>query len=78
MHAMIRCLTESTMSETDSRARDHTAIISKFEEFLEANGFEPVYLSEISLRPACRKRRCAAAAMSISGWARSAISGCGA
>ena len=47
IHAMIRCLSESTMSEADSRARGHAAIISKFEEFLEANCFEPIYLSEV-------------------------------
>ena len=49
IHAMIRCLTESTMSEVDSRTRNHAAVISKFEEFLEANCVEPIYLSEICI-----------------------------
>ena len=47
IHAMIRCLTESTMSEVDSPGRNHLAVISKFEEFLEANCVEPLHLSEI-------------------------------
>ncbi len=40
-------LTESTMSGANSRARHHAAIISKFEEFIEANCVDPIYLSEI-------------------------------
>jgi transcriptional regulator GlxA family with amidase domain len=40
-------LTESTVSGANSRARHHAAIISKFEEFIEANCVDPIYLSEI-------------------------------
>lgn len=64
IHAMIRCLTESTMGEADSRARNHMAVISKFEEFLEAQCGEPIYIAEIcvatgvseaTLRRCCRE-----------------------
>jgi AraC-like DNA-binding protein len=47
IHAMLRCLTERTVIEMDSRARYHMAAMSKFEAFLEANCDQPVYLSEI-------------------------------
>jgi AraC-like DNA-binding protein len=46
-HAMIRCLTESTAIEMDSRERSHVTVISKLEEFLAANRSEPIYLREI-------------------------------
>ena len=77
IHAMIRCMTERTVIEVDSRARSHMAAISKFEAFLEAHFDQPVYLSEFALPSACPKARCVAVAMSISGWARSDISGSG-
>jgi AraC-like DNA-binding protein len=47
VHAMIRCLTESTIVELDSRAQSHATVILKFEELLAANCSEPIYLSEV-------------------------------
>jgi len=47
VHAMIRCLTESTVIDSDSRALSHTAVISKLEELLAANCSQPIYLSEV-------------------------------
>jgi hypothetical protein len=47
VHTMVRCLTESTVIEMDSRAQSHMTVISKLEEFLAANCSEPIYLSEI-------------------------------
>jgi hypothetical protein len=78
IQAMIRCLTESPATKMDSRARSHMAAISKFEEFLASNRDQSVYLSEIYAATGGRKARCVAAAMSISGWGRSGIFGCGA
>lgn len=61
---MIRCLTDSTVTEMDSRARCHMGATSKFEEFLATNCDQPVYLSEIcaaigvsesTLRRCCRE-----------------------
>jgi AraC-like DNA-binding protein len=47
VYAMIRCLTESTVIEMDSRVQSQVTIISKLEEFLAANCSEPIYLSEL-------------------------------
>jgi AraC-like DNA-binding protein len=47
VHAMIRCLTESTFTEMGSGERKHMAVISRFEDFLAANWTRPVYVSEI-------------------------------
>jgi AraC-like DNA-binding protein len=64
IHLMVRCLTEGAFLETTSAAIRHKAIVSRFEEFLEANPAEPLYLAEIcaaiqvperTLRVACEE-----------------------
>jgi AraC-like DNA-binding protein len=61
---MIRCLTESASSETTAGGRRHDMIVARFEEFLEANPDQPLYLTEIcaaigveerTLRVACEE-----------------------
>jgi AraC-like DNA-binding protein len=61
---MIRCLTEGESSEMTSGGRRHDMIICRFEEFLEANPDQPLYLTEIcaaigvaerTLRAACEE-----------------------
>lgn len=47
VHAMIRCLADGTGVETSDRERRFSAIITKFEEFLDANPGRPFYLTEI-------------------------------
>ena len=47
IHLMVRCLTEGAMTEMDTRARSHAAVISKLEEFLSANRTQAIYVSEI-------------------------------
>jgi len=44
---MIRCLTESASSETTAGGHRHDMIVARFEEFLEANPDQPLYLTEI-------------------------------
>jgi AraC-like DNA-binding protein len=64
IHLMIRCLTESASSGMTAGGRRHDAIVSRFEEFLEANPDTPLYLTEIcaaigvaerTLRVACEE-----------------------
>src|SRR5258708_20053261 len=59
---MIRCLTESASSETTAGSHRHDMIVPRFEEFLEANPAQPLYLPQIcaaigvaerTLRAAC-------------------------
>src|SRR5258708_2341142 len=59
---MIRCGTESAWSETPAGSHRHDMIVARFEEFLEANPDQPLYLTEIcaaigvaerTLRAAC-------------------------
>ena len=47
MHLMVRCLTEGRLSELTPGDRRHDAIMTRFEEFLEANPDRPLYLTEI-------------------------------
>jgi AraC-like DNA-binding protein len=47
IHVMVRCLAEGAGVETTKRGRHHDAIIARFEEFLEANPDQPLYLIEI-------------------------------
>jgi AraC-like DNA-binding protein len=47
VHAMVMCLTENMQIDEGGRARRHSDVIARFEEFLTANEGEPVYLAEI-------------------------------
>jgi AraC-like DNA-binding protein len=47
VHLMIRCLTEGASSGMTTGGRRHDVIVSRFEEFLEANPDQPLYLTEI-------------------------------
>jgi AraC-like DNA-binding protein len=44
---MIRCLTEGASSGMSTGGRRHDTIVARFEEFLEANPDQPLYLTEI-------------------------------
>ena len=64
IHLMIRCLTENVASELTAGSRRHDSIVARFEEFLEANPDQPLYLAEIcaaigvserTLRAACEE-----------------------
>ena len=61
---MTRCLTDSISSTTRLGKQRHDVIVSRFEEFLEANSDQPLYLAEIcaaigvaerTLRAACEE-----------------------
>lgn len=63
-HVLIRCLAEGAGIEHAERFRRHSAIMARFEEFLEANRGRPLYLTEIcsaigaaerTLRGACEE-----------------------
>jgi AraC-like DNA-binding protein len=47
IHVMVRCLAEGAGVEPTMGARRHDAMIVRFEEFLEANPDQPLYLTEI-------------------------------
>jgi AraC-like DNA-binding protein len=47
IHVMVRCLGEGAGVETTTGGRRHDAIVSRFEQFLEANPDRPLYLTEI-------------------------------
>ena len=62
IHLMIRCLAEGNSFGMTAGGRRHDLIIARFEEFLEANPDQPLYLTEIcaaigvaerTLRAAC-------------------------
>jgi AraC-like DNA-binding protein len=64
IHLMIRCLAEGNSFGMTAGGRRHDLIISRFEEFLEANPDRPLYLTEIcaaigvaerTLRAACEE-----------------------
>jgi AraC-like DNA-binding protein len=64
IHLMVRCLTEGMPSGTTAGNRRHDLIVTRFEEFLEANPNKPLYLPEIcaaintaerTLRVACEE-----------------------
>jgi AraC-like DNA-binding protein len=64
IHLMIRCLTEGASLEMTSGRRRHDTIVARFEEYLEANPDQPLYLTEIcgaiavserTLRVACEE-----------------------
>jgi transcriptional regulator GlxA family with amidase domain len=64
IHLMIRCLIEGASSGMTTGGRRHDAIVARFEEFLEANPDQPLYLTEIcaaigvaerTLRAACEE-----------------------
>jgi len=61
IHLMVRCLTEGTSSKTSAGARRHDAIVARFEEFLEANPSQPLYLTEICAAIAVSERTLRAA-----------------
>jgi AraC-like DNA-binding protein len=46
VHAMVACLTDTQSSRAESTG-GHARIIERFEDFLEARRYEPVYLAEI-------------------------------
>ena len=47
VHAMVRCLTESIPVGKGATNRRHAAVIARFQELLEANHDQPLYLAEI-------------------------------
>jgi AraC-like DNA-binding protein len=62
IHLMIRCLTDSVSLPMSAGSWRHHRIVAQFEEFLEANSDQPLYLAEIcaalgvaerTLRAAC-------------------------
>ena len=62
IHLMIRCLTDSVQSSTRVGGLRHDLIVARFEEFLEVNPDQPLYLTEVcaaigvaerTLRAAC-------------------------
>jgi AraC-like DNA-binding protein len=65
IHLMVKCLTEGAVSAMSNGSQRHEVIITRFEEFLEANPNTPLYLPEIcaavgvaerTLRAACEER----------------------
>jgi AraC-like DNA-binding protein len=61
IHLMVRCLTEGAASKVTYGVRQHDLIVARFEEFLEANPDQPLYLTEIcaAIGVAERTLRCA-------------------
>jgi AraC-like DNA-binding protein len=64
IHLMVRCLTEGAASKVSHGVHQHGMIVARFEEFLEANPDQPLYLTEIcaalgtgerTLRSACEE-----------------------
>jgi AraC-like DNA-binding protein len=64
IHLMVRCLTEGATSKVTHGVRQHDLIVARFEEFLEANPHQPLYLTDIcaaigaaerTLRAACEE-----------------------
>jgi AraC-like DNA-binding protein len=64
IHLMVRCLTEGAPSKITAGGHRHHMIVARFEEFLEANPDQPLYLTEIcgaiavserTLRVACEE-----------------------
>lgn len=47
IHIMVRCLAEGTAVASSTGSRRHDAIVARFEEFLQANPDQPLYLTEI-------------------------------
>jgi AraC-like DNA-binding protein len=47
MHAMIMCMTDGGPVEMGVAARQHLAILARFEDFVAANDNRPLYLAEI-------------------------------
>ncbi len=47
IHLMVRCVTEGVSSGMTTGGRRHDVIVARFEEFLEANPDQPLYLTEI-------------------------------
>jgi AraC-like DNA-binding protein len=63
-HIMVRCLAEGAAVEATTCSRRHVTIVARFEEFLKANLYRPLYLPEIcaaigiaerSLRASCEQ-----------------------
>jgi transcriptional regulator GlxA family with amidase domain len=64
IHAMVMCLSEGLSLKMTEGGRRHDAILARFEEFMEANPDQPLYLTEIcaaigvaerTLRVACEE-----------------------
>lgn len=64
IHLMVQCLAEGACVETTTGGRRHDAIMSKFEDYLAAHPYRPLYLTEIcagigvaerTLRAACEE-----------------------
>lgn len=47
VHAMVACLVEGTLIRVRPSDVRHSAIVARFEEFLAAREFQPVYLEEV-------------------------------
>jgi len=47
VHLMIRCLTEGFFSTMSTGSRRHDRIVARFEDFLEANPNQPLYLTDV-------------------------------
>jgi AraC-like DNA-binding protein len=47
LHVMMRCLSEGEPVPDRAAARHHSAIMARFDGFLAANRYEPLYLAEI-------------------------------
>ena len=46
-HIMVRCLADAADGKTSTHHRSAHAVIARFEDFLEANCYRPLYLTEI-------------------------------
>ena len=66
VRAMILCLAGDMLDGTRPHTGRHGKAIAKFEDFLAARQYEPVYMAEIARQSACRSERSAPSAMSIS------------
>src|ERR1700730_8523200 len=77
VHVMIRCLTEGESSEMTAGSRRHDTIVARFEEFLEANPDQPLYLTEICAAIGVAGRTLRILARNILEWGQSAILRCG-
>ena len=77
IHLMIRCLAEGNSFGMTAGGRRHDLIIARFEEFLEANPDQPLYLTEICAAIGVAERTLRSACEEHLGMGRSAIFRCG-
>jgi transposase len=76
VHAMVWCLASDMPAGTRPHAAQRAKVIAKFEDFLAARQYEPVYLAEICKAIGVSERTLRLAAMSISAWAPCTIFVC--